>query len=53
MSEPALMPPGTDDRRRGGGSLDDLNRDSPLKPLFFELDQSMDWPASKMQENAG
>ena len=40
-TEPAPVPavPVTDDAV-GSKSLDDINRDSPLKPLFFALDQS-------------
>jgi peptidoglycan-associated lipoprotein len=40
-SEPAPVPPVpvTDDAV-GSKSLDDINRDSPLKPLFYALDQS-------------
>ncbi len=40
-AEPAPVPPVpvTDDAI-GSKSLDDINRDSPLKPLFFGLDQS-------------
>ena len=36
---PVAVPPMPDDSI-AGKSLDDLNRDSPLKPLFFELDSS-------------
>ena len=41
ISEPVPVPPEpmTDDSI-AGKSLDDLNRDSPLRPLFFELDSS-------------
>jgi peptidoglycan-associated lipoprotein len=41
VSEPAPVPPVpvTDDAI-GSKSLDDINRDSPLKPLFFGLDQA-------------
>ncbi len=41
VSEPAPVPPVpvTDDAI-GSKSLDDINRDSPLKPLFYGLDQS-------------
>jgi peptidoglycan-associated lipoprotein len=41
VSEPAPVPPVpvTDDAI-GSRSLDDINRDSPLKPAFFGLDQS-------------
>ena len=55
VSEPVLVPPepvGEDSI--AGKSLDDLNRDNPLKPLFFELD-SADVSADGqrvLQENA-
>ena len=41
VSEPAPVPPVpvTDDPI-GSKTLDDINRDSPLKPVFFGLDQS-------------
>ena len=41
VSEPAPVPPVpvTDDAI-GSKSLDDINRDSPLKPLFYGLDQA-------------
>ena len=41
VSEPAPVPPVpvTDDAV-GSKSLDDINRDSPLKPLFYGLDQA-------------
>ncbi len=39
ISEPVAVPPMPDDSI-AGKSLDDLNRDSPLKPLFFALDSS-------------
>ena len=41
VSDPTPVPPVpvTDDAI-GSKSLDDINRDSPLKPLFFGLDQS-------------
>jgi peptidoglycan-associated lipoprotein len=41
VSEPVPVPPEpvTEDTI-GTKSLDDLNRDSPLKPLFFELDSA-------------
>jgi len=39
LSEPVVMPPDPmRDDAIGSKSLDDLNRESPLKPLFFELD---------------
>jgi len=39
----------------GSKSLDDLNRDSPLKPVFFELDSADLSSAAQatLQENAG
>ena len=41
VSEPTVVPaePVRDDRI-ASGSLDDLNRNSPLKPVFFEYDSS-------------
>ncbi|MBK5296495.1 MAG: peptidoglycan-associated lipoprotein Pal, partial [Vicinamibacteria bacterium] len=41
VSEPAPVPPVpvTDDAI-GSKSLDDINRDSPLRPLFYGLDQA-------------
>ena len=38
-----------------GKSLDDLNRDSPLRPVFFELDSSdvNDTGRTTLQANAG
>jgi peptidoglycan-associated lipoprotein len=40
VSEPVIVPPMPADDMIGSKSLDDLNRDSPLRPLFFELDSS-------------
>ena len=40
MSEPVIVPPMPAEDTIGSKSLDDLNRDSPLRPLFFELDSS-------------
>jgi len=41
VSEPVLVPPEPmSDDAIGSKSLDDLNRDSPLKPLFFDLDSA-------------
>ena len=55
VSEPVLVPPEPmAEDAIAGKSLDDLNRDSPLKPLFFELD-SADVSADGqrvLQENA-
>jgi peptidoglycan-associated lipoprotein len=41
VSEPVPVPPEPlKDDAIGSRSLDDLNRDSPLKPLFYDLDSS-------------
>ena len=41
VSEPVpVMPPMPADDAIGSKSLDDLNRDSPLRPLYFGLDRS-------------
>ncbi|HEX6164763.1 MAG TPA: peptidoglycan-associated lipoprotein Pal [Vicinamibacterales bacterium] len=40
IMEPAIVPPLPDEDAIGSKSLDDLNRDSPLRPLFFALDSS-------------
>jgi peptidoglycan-associated lipoprotein len=41
VSEPVLVPPEpVAEDSIAGKSLDDLNRDSPLKPLFFALDSA-------------
>jgi peptidoglycan-associated lipoprotein len=40
VSEPVIVPPMPAEDAIGSKSLDDLNRDSPLRPLFFELDSS-------------
>jgi peptidoglycan-associated lipoprotein len=40
VSEPIPVPPMPAEDTIGTKSLDDLNRDSPLRPLFFELDSS-------------
>ena len=40
VAEPTITVPPMPDDSIAGKSLDDLNRDSPLKPLFFELDSS-------------
>ena len=39
VEPPVVMPPMPADDAIAGKSLDDLNRDSPLKPLFFGLDK--------------
>lgn len=41
VAEPMLVPPEPmSEDAIGSKSLDDLNRESPLKPLFFELDHA-------------
>jgi peptidoglycan-associated lipoprotein len=40
VAEPVIVPPMPAEDAIGSKSLDDLNRDSPLRPLFFELDSS-------------
>jgi len=41
VAEPALVPPEpVAEDRVAAASLDDLNRNSPLKPVFFEYDSS-------------
>jgi peptidoglycan-associated lipoprotein len=40
VSEPVPVPPMPVEDSISSKSLDDLNRDSPLRPLFFELDSS-------------
>ena len=41
IAEPVVvMPPLPEDDRISKTSIDDLNRDSPLRPLFFALDSS-------------
>ena len=56
VDEPVPVPPEpVAEDAVGAKSLDDLNRDSPLKPVFFELDSSElsgDGQAT-LQENAG
>jgi peptidoglycan-associated lipoprotein len=54
ITEPVVVPPEPEDTV-SGKSLDDLNRDSPLTPVFFELDSS-DLSAdaqATLQQNAG
>ena len=56
VSEPVPVPPEpVAEDAVGAKSLDDLNRDSPLKPVFFELDSAdLGAPAqTTLQENAG
>jgi peptidoglycan-associated lipoprotein len=40
VMEPVIVPPMPAEDTIGSKSLDDLNRDSPLRPLFFALDSS-------------
>jgi peptidoglycan-associated lipoprotein len=40
VSEPVPVPPMPVEDTIGSRSLDDLNRDSPLQPLYFGLDQA-------------
>jgi peptidoglycan-associated lipoprotein len=40
VMEPVVVPPMPAEDTIGSKSLDDLNRDSPLRPLFFPLDSS-------------
>jgi peptidoglycan-associated lipoprotein len=55
VSEPTVVPPmPVPEDAIGSKSLDDLNRDSPLAPVFFELDSSDLSPAGQatLQQNA-
>jgi peptidoglycan-associated lipoprotein len=56
VSEPTIVPPmPVAEDAIGARSLDDLNRDSPLHPVFFEVD-SADLTApgqATLQQNAG
>ena len=40
VAEPVPVPPMPAEDTIGSKSLDDLNRDSPLRPLYFELDSA-------------
>ena len=40
VAEPVVVPPMPPEDTIGSKSLDDLNRDSPLRPMYFELDSS-------------
>jgi peptidoglycan-associated lipoprotein len=56
VEEPVPVPPEpVPEDSVGSRSLDDLNRDSPLKPVFFELDSAEIAGAAQgvLQENAG
>jgi peptidoglycan-associated lipoprotein len=55
VNEPTIVPPEpVRDDRISSASLDDLNRNSPLKPVFFELDSDEIGPPAKsvLEENA-
>ena len=55
VREPTIVPPEpVRDDAISSASLDDLNRNSPLKPVFFELDSSELSPAGQkaLDENA-
>jgi peptidoglycan-associated lipoprotein len=55
VSEPTVVPPmPVPEDAIGSKSLDDLNRDSPLKPVFFELDSAelSSLGQATLQENA-
>jgi peptidoglycan-associated lipoprotein len=55
VAEPMVVPPEpVPEDTVGSKSLDDLNRDSPLKPVFFELDSAelSQESQSTLQENA-
>ena len=53
VTEPVPVPPSRCRKTRSAAkSLDDLNRDSPLKPVFFELDSS-DLSARRAGDAAG
>ena len=56
VSEPTIVPPmPVPEDAIGSKSLDDLNRDSPLQPVFFELDSADLSSAGQttLQQNAG
>jgi peptidoglycan-associated lipoprotein len=56
VSEPVVVPPEpVASDAISSASLDDLNRNSPLKPVFFELDSSDLTPTGQkvLDENAG
>jgi peptidoglycan-associated lipoprotein len=56
VSEPTVVPPmPVPEDAIGSKSLDDLNRDSPLSPVFFALDSSDLSPVGQttLQQNAG
>src|SRR5688572_8289698 len=53
VSEPIPVPPEpVSEDSIAGRSLDDLNRDSPLKPLFFLLDSRSEEHTSELQSQS-
>ena len=53
LAEPTIVPPEpVREDTIASASLDDLNRNSPLKPVFFELDSSDISPQGQMVLNA-
>jgi peptidoglycan-associated lipoprotein len=57
VREPTIVPPLPDDgiSASASGSLEELNKNSPLKPVFYEYDSSELTPAGQaaLDENAG
>ena len=56
VSEPTIVPPEpVRDERIASASLDDINKNSPLKPVFFEYDSDELSPVAQktLEENAG
>jgi peptidoglycan-associated lipoprotein len=56
VAEPTIVPPEpVRDERIASASLDDINKNSPLKPVFFEYDSDELSPVAQktLEENAG
>lgn len=55
VPEPVVPPEPENAISRNPGSIDDINRNSPLKPVFFDYDSADLSPAAKsaLDENAG
>jgi peptidoglycan-associated lipoprotein len=56
VNEPTVVPPEpVRDERIASASLDDINKNSPLKPVFFEYDSDELSPLAQktLEENAG
>jgi peptidoglycan-associated lipoprotein len=56
VNEPTIVPPEpVRDERIASASLDEVNKNSPLKPVFFELDSDELSPVAQktLEENAG